>query len=236
MTSITLFFSWFSVWTFVEPKFLLGSRFAYPVDVLFTPLAGVVLYSTYGKICYNITKIGNKSRIRRISNLFLLVLIVLGSLIPISFGFLSPSFTKDTLNPDPGRPTWRTISDEEIAVINFIKTSSVGENDYVVLSDYFLARVAAGNLGIRYSPTPNFNTGYELSPYFYQMLSEPSQEIMHEVMKKTDSSIAYFILSSFWINRFSISKEKIELMKSFATGSQVFGKEYKIYVFKYETI
>jgi hypothetical protein len=221
------------VWTFVEPKFLLGSRFAYPVDVLFTPLAGVVLYSTYGKICDSITKIGNKSRIRRIGNLFLLVLIVLGSLTPISFGFLSPSFTKDRLKPDPGRPTWRAISSEEIAVINFIKTSSVGENHYVVLSDIFLGKVAAGNLGIRYSPTPNFNTGCELTPYVDQMLLEPSQEVMHEVMKKTDSSVAYFILSGFWINYLNISEEKIELMKSFATEYQVFGNEYKIYVFKY---
>jgi len=41
----------------LEPEFVLGGyRFAYPVDVVFTLLAGVVLYSAY-KIHDNLAKI-----------------------------------------------------------------------------------------------------------------------------------------------------------------------------------
>jgi hypothetical protein len=236
VTAICFFFSWFLVTTFVEPEFVLGGyRFAYPVDVVFTPLAGVALYSAYKKIHDNLAKIGHKSRIRRFGNLILLSLIVSGSLIPISVGFLSPNFSKDGLAAELGRPTWRAVSGEEVAAIDFIR-SSVGESRYVVVSDYFLAKVAAGILGIRYAPTPNLNTGNQFKEYFTQMSLNPSIKIMCDAMKDADSTVAYFVTNDYWIKQLNVSTEKIELMKSLATEYHVFGNEYKIYVFKYETI
>jgi len=236
VTAICFFFSWFLVTTFVEPEFVLGGyRFAYPIDVVFTPLAGVALYSAYKKIHDNLAKIGHKSRIRRFGNLILLSLIVSGSLIPISVGFLSPNFSKDGLAAELGRPTWRAVSGEEVAAIDFIR-SSVGESRYVVVSDYFLAKVAAGILGIRYAPTPNLNTGNQFKEYFTQMSLNPSIKIMCDAMKDADSTVAYFVTNDYWIKQLNVSTEKIELMKSLATEYHVFGNEYKIYVFKYETI
>lgn len=234
VTAICFFSSWFLVTTFVEPEFALGGyRFAYPVDVVFTLLAGVVLYSAYKKIHDKLAKIGHKSQIHRFGSLILLLLIVSGSLIPISVGFLSPDFSKDGLAAELGRPTWRAVSSEEIAAIDFIRTS-VGESRYVVVSDYFLAKVAAGILGIRYAPTPNLNTGNQLKVYFTQMSLNPSIEIMSDVMNHTDSTVAYFVTNDFWIKQLNVSREKMELMKPLATEYQVFGNEYKIYVFKYE--
>lgn len=232
VTAICFFSSWFLVTTFVEPEFALGGyRFAYPVDVVFTILAGVVLYSAYKKIHDNLIR--HKSQIHRFGSLILLLLIVSGSLIPISVGFLSPNFSKDGLAAELGRPTWRAVSSEEIATINFIGTS-VGESRYVVVSDYFLAKVAAGILGIRYAPTPNLNTGNQFKVYFTQMSLNPSIDIMSDVMNHTDSTVAYFVTNDFWIKQLNVSREKIELMKSFATEYKVFGKEFQIYIFKYE--
>jgi hypothetical protein len=236
VTAICFFSSWFLVTTFVAPEFALGGyRFAYPVDVVLTFLAGVVLYSAYKKIHGDLAKIGHKSQIYRFGSLILLLLVVSGSLIPISVGFLSPNFPKDGLAVELGRPTWRAVSSEEIAAIDFIRTS-VGESRYVVVSDYFLAKVAAGILGIRYAPTPNFNTGNQFKEYFTQMSLNPSIKIMSDAMKDTDSKVAYFVTNDYWIKQLNVSTEKIELMKSLATEYRVFGNEYKIYVFKYETI
>jgi len=234
VAAICFFSSWFLVTTFVEPEFALGGyRFAYPVDVVFTILAGVVLYSAYKKIHDSLGKIEHKSQIHRFGSLILLLLIVSGSLIPIFIGFLSPDFSKDGLAAKLGRPTWRAVSSEEIAAIDFIGTSA-GESQYVVVSDYFLAKVAAGILGIRYSPTPNLNTGNQFKVYFTNMSLNPSIKIMSNAMNQTDSTVAYFVTSDFWIKQLNIPTSKIKLMKSLATEYQMFGSKYKIYIFKYE--
>jgi hypothetical protein len=254
--TITVFWvSWFITVNGIENLPYSTQRFARDVDLALLPLASLILYKISatllkidspsllldGKIKMNkIVNVGLKWKKRKlylnkISATLLLSLVILGMLSSFYVAYSIPSFSKSGMSAEPGRPTWRTVTGDEVSIVEYINASSEGKN-YTVLSYGFIPGLVAGILGYRYYGNEcNLATAPGLvSDNTLELMSSPSPSLIYQTMVGTNSSVAFFVTEDWFVEHYSIPLSNVEKLKSFATEYRVFGSDYKFYVFKFD--
>jgi len=228
-------------------------RFARCVDLALLPLTSTILYKISkiatlsfiinGNVKMNIiiniiTKL-NKRRWgltfsqNKISAIFMLSLIIVGMLSSFYIAYSIPSLFKN-YPAEPGRPTWRTVTGDEMKIVKYIDNSSEGKN-YCVLAYGYIPKLVAGVLGYRYYGKEQ---NLALSPGIIQestdaLMRKPSSLNIYNLMINTNSSVAFVVLEDWFIKLYSISEDDIEKLGSTASELKVFGENYRFFVFKY---
>jgi len=254
LTIIVFWVSWFITVNGIENLPYGTHRFARGVDLALLPLASLILYESSkidslsflldGNIKMdNIVKVSLKWKKRKLplvlsqnklSATLLLSLIILGMLSSFYLAYSIPSFSKN--NPaEPGRPTWRTVTGDEMKIVEYINVSAEGK-DYCVLSYGFIPKLLAGALGYRYYGNEcNLAVAPGLvSENTLKLMSNPSPSLIYETMVGTNSSVTFFVVEDWFVDHYSIQLSNIEKLKQFAADYKVFGNDYKFYVFKFD--
>jgi hypothetical protein len=152
---------------------------------------------------------------RRFTSLGVISFVLVSSLITSGFAVLATTnaYTlKPIMNPTP----------YEVEAIQYIHRTT--PEKYVVITDPVLVGLAYGIIGGVYS-----NYYIRESSFWWDMYSEPSEDILARAMVQTGSSVAYFVISIRYQRLFSsIVKSAQEIFETYA----VFG-DGNLYVFRY---
>lgn len=231
-------------------------RFARNVDLALLPLASLIFYEISkinhlsflldGKIKMNkIITINLKLKKHKLSLVFsqpklsatlMISLIILGMLSSFYVAYSIPSFSKNGLSAEPGRPTWRTVTGEEVSIVEYINASSKGQN-YSVLSYGFIPKLVSGILGYRYNGKEcNLAIAPGLVSYnTLKLMFDPSPSYILQTMAVTNSSVVFFVIEDWYVKHYNIQLGNLNKLKSFASEYRVFGTDYKFYVFKFDS-
>jgi len=255
LTIIVFWVSWFITVNGIGNLPFGTHRFARCLDLALLPLASLILYKLSkidslsfiidGNIKTNkVIKIAIKLKKHRlhlvflknkISAVFMLSLIIVGMLSSFYIAYSVSSLPK-SYPAEPGRPTWRTVTGDEMKIVQYINKSSEGEN-YFVLGYGFIPKLVAGNLGYKsyYGIGPNVATGPgTVSDLTEVFMRNPSLSIIYSTMVRLNSSVAFVVLEDWYIKRYSITEDKIETIRSTASEWKVYGENYRFFVFKYD--
>jgi len=224
---ISIYCSWFVLENamIITPFARVGHRLGMHFDMLIAPLLGVIIYEGWSRF----------SRNNSVSLSLMVISMVILSSMSIYVGF---DYDRLLNRPDPFRE--RVITDNYISALKWIQ-SSAGDHDYVIVSDYYFGKLAAGYLGLRpYYPLDmkfiHLNIGNKLGTYFFKIAKDPQKfkEILSRAMKETHSSIAFYVIDSYWIKHRKLSTyENIKIICQLANACETFsGNNQKIYVAK----
>jgi len=254
LTIITFWVSWFITVNGIENLPYGTHRFARCVDLALLPLASTILYKIskidslsfivdgnvkMHKVINRVIKLKKRKlhlafSQNKMSATFMLSLTIAGMLSSFYIAYSIPSLPKN-YPAELGRPTWRTVTGDEIRIVEYINVSSKGEN-YCVLSYGFIPKLVSGILGYRYyGNEPNLAIApgtVQASTAF--LMRNPSPLIIYDNMVNTNSSVAFVILEEWYIKRYSITEDKIEKLKYAASEWKVYGENYRFFVFKYD--
>jgi hypothetical protein len=254
LTIIVFWVGWFITVNGIGNLPYATHRFARDVDLALLPLASLILYEIskidglsflvdgnikMNKIVAVILK-WKRRELRltlsqnKISATLMLSLIVLGMLLSFYLAYSIPSFSKN-YPAEPGRPIWRTVTGDEIKIVQYINESSE-EKNYCVLADGFIPKLVAGALGYRYYGT---ECNLALAPgtvadCTYGLMITPSPSLIYKSMVETNSSVAFFVVEDWYVKHYSIQFSNIEKLRQFALDYRVFGDDYKFYIFKFD--
>jgi len=230
LSIFTVYLSWFIVETVMVniPFGRTSHRFGMMIDTFLLPLLGVMLCKYI-----RVVKVGFKKH--KLRSLIVICLVVLVACTSVYSGF---DFDRIINRPDPLRE--RVVTDDYIETLNYINETAAGRY-YVIVSDLYFGKVAAGYLGLRpYYPPGNpfvhVNIGNQINRYFFEIASNPSlfEPLMIEVMNKTHSTLGFYVIDDYWLKIQNLTTiNKIKQIKRIADEWKVFGEENKIYVFKY---
>lgn len=255
LTIIAFWIGWFITITSINNLPYGTHRFARALDIALVPLCGAMFYSI-SKIENVCLLINNQIYFNRESILslriktknllkvslshkkilaFLLIGLTIASMMTSFYiAYSIPSMFK-SYPANTGRPTWRTVSQEEMQIVQLINSSSSFSN-YCVLSNGFIPQLIQGMLGYRfYGTEPNLaiSPGV-ISTSTSKLLSNPSASIVYESMIATNSSIAYFVTEDWYLGGNTIYKQNMEKLKKFASDYEIIGSEYNLYYFKFD--
>jgi hypothetical protein len=253
-TTIIFWASWFIVTTGI-PNLPYGThRFARNLDIALIPFAAAILFNlsktenislvTNGKVILNkvihFTPFPSRKRFtfifsqRKILSLALLSLTILGMLSSFFIAYYIPSLTKNS-SAELGRPIWRTVSADEMEIVQLINSSSENKN-YCVLAQSFIPKLVAGVLGYRYygnEPNLAIASGIVMDSTS-AILSTPYPAIILKSMEATNSSVAFFVTEDWYVKSNSMFLSNLDKLKEFATDYQRLGSAYNFYFFKFD--
>ena len=224
LSLFSIYLAWFIVETAMIniPFSRTSHRFGMIVDTFLLPLLGVVLCK-YVRVSFN------NHTLRSL----MIYLVVLVACISVYSGF---DFDRIINRPDPLRE--RVITDDYIRMLNYINKTAAGKN-YVIVSDIYFGKLAAGYLGLRpyYPPGTliNFNVGNQIQEYFVKIARNPFlfKALMVDIANKTYSTIGFYIIDEYWIEtKHLTTPQNIDQIKHLSDEWKIFGKENKVYVFK----
>lgn len=254
-TTILFWASWFIVVTGI-PNLPYGThRFARNLDIALIPFAAVLLFNLSklenislvknGRVILNkaitFAPIPSKKNFRftfsqrKLLALVLLSLTILGMLSSFFVAYYIPSLSK--ISPaELGRPIWRTVSNDEMEIVQLINSSSENRN-YCVLAQSFIPKLVAGALGYRYygnEPNLAIASGTVMDSTS-EILSTPYPSIILESMEATNSSTAFFVTEDWYAKGNPVFFSNMDKLKEFATDYQCLGSDYKFYFFKFDS-
>jgi len=253
-TVIVFWVSWFITVNGI-PNLPYGPhRFARDVDIALIPFAAAILYNlskinsislvineatALNKII-SITLVKSKKRLgfsfsqARISAIIIMSLTIVALLSSFYVAYFIPSLSKN-YPAEPGRPTWRTVTADEMKIVQLINASSGAEN-YCVLSHGFIPQLVEGILGYRYcgnEPNLAIASGTIMNSTS-QLIFKPYPSLIYKSMVATNSSLAFFVTEDWYIKGSSVLLSNIEKLRQFASNYQVLGSDYKFYFFKFD--
>ncbi|MCW4015777.1 MAG: CIA30 family protein [Candidatus Bathyarchaeota archaeon] len=251
-TVLVFLFSWFIVVSGITNLPYGTHRFARVVDISLIPFAAFILYifSTVDRFFVDINnasldKINNfklnlakKLPIlfsqKKIFAFILLTLSIFGMLSSFYLAYSIPLFDKN-VPAEPGRPTWRTVSADEMKIVQLINSSSGTEN-YCILANGFIPKLVAGNLGYRYvDDEPNLALAAgTVRDSTSLLLLNPDPFLITKSMVATNSTIAFFVTEDWYVKGSSLVLDNFEKLKEFAADYTVIGTDYKFYFFKFD--
>lgn len=132
------------------------------------------------------------------------------------------------------------VTDARMELMEYIRNTT-SEHNYVIVSDNFMAKIAHGTLGLRPhyygAELVHLNSGGHLYLYFYSMMRNPNTFAMLEAMRKTNSSIGFYVIGledwKGWRPEDSwIKRENLEKIKILSDEWKVFGED--LYLFRFE--
>lgn len=243
LTILAFWFTWFILRICMKntPVPIREHRFGWVLDTSLIPYMGVVLIGIQKMKRVNLVfSMRFRNTAVRIS-LRRIWALSLASLIMSACLSVYAGYDYDRLIGRKGYGGRYTITDTHMELVEYLRRTTSGHN-YVIVSDNFIAKIAAGTLGLRphyyEAELIHLNSGGQLYPFFYQMMQNPNTLTMFEAMKKTNSTVGFYVIGvedwQGWESEESwIKSENLEKIKLLSDEWKVFGEEREIYLFRF---